>query len=109
MYLMLVSLARFLAFVPLAAAEPATELAAAAVAAAVVAAATELAAVAEAAVAIAAATELAAAAVLSTFWTLMGELERREKEEVDRLGDNRRKGVGKSGKPAASTAADIER
>ncbi len=91
---MVVSLARFLAFVPLAAAEQATELAAAA----------ELsAALAEAA------TELAAAAVLSTFWTLMGELERREKEEVDRLGDSRRKGVGKSGKPAASTAADIER
>ncbi len=95
MYLMLVSMARFLAFVPLAAAEPATELAAA-VAAAVAA---EL----------AAATELAAAAVLSTFWTLMGELERREKEEVDRLGDSRRKGIGKSGKPAASTAAEIER
>jgi hypothetical protein len=92
MYLMLLSLARFLAFVPLAAAEPATELAAAA-----------------AAVAVAAATELAAAAVLSTFWTLMGEFESREKDEVDRLGDSRRKGVGKTGKPAASTAADIER
>ncbi len=93
MYLMLVSMARFLAFVPAAAAEPATELAAA------VAVAAEL----------AAATELAAAAVLSTFWTLMGEFESREKDEVDRLGDSRRKGVGKSGKPAASTAADIER
>jgi hypothetical protein len=98
MYLMLLSLARFLAFVPLAAA---TELAA-------VAAATELAAAAAVAAA-AAATELAAAAVLSTFWTLMGEFESREKDEVDRLGDSRRKGVGKSGKPAASTAADIER
>ena len=95
MYLMLVSLARFLTFVPLAAAEPATELTAA-VAAAMAA---EL----------AAATELAAAAVLSTFWTLMGEFESREKDEVDRLGDSRRKGAGKSGKPAASTAADIER
>ncbi len=94
MYLMLLSLARFLAFVPLAA---------------VAAAATELAAATGLAAAVAVATELAATAVLSTFWTLMGEFESREKDEVDRLGDSRRKGVGKSGKPAASTAADIER
>ncbi len=97
----------------MAAAEPAAAVAAATELAAAVAAATELAAAlaaaTELAAAAAAAMELAAAAVLSTFWTLMGELERREKEEVDRLGDSRRKRVGKSGKPPASAAEDIER
>ena len=40
--------------------------------------------------------------VVGMFSTLMGELERREKEEVDRLGDSRRSGVGKRGRrPAA--------
>ncbi len=105
----LLSLARFLAFVPLAAVAAATELSAAVAAATELAAAVAAAAELAAAALAAAATELAAVAVLSTFWTLMGELERREKEEVDRLGDSRRKGVGKSGKPAPSTAADIER
>ena len=55
---------------------------------------------------------VAAAVVEGKFWTLMGELERREKEEVERLGDSRLKGVANTelaSSAAESTAAEDDR